>query len=176
MRNNLTRISFVLFIALFSTSTWAQQSPHVQPAKATAAKAPVTVAIGTQLLYGSIPISTRSLAARQNLEMALDQYENAGFDEATMHAELATDKDPKFALGYALWSFAARRSSPAPEALKKAKEFASKCSEDECLLITFMLGTQQANVLPAITAMNDLVAHRSKDKHVLYLAGEWLYF
>lgn len=176
MRNNLARISLVLFIALFSTSIWAQQSPQVQSAKAAAAKAPVRASTGTQLLYGSIPISTRSVAARQNLEMALDQYENAGFDEATMHAELATDKDPKFALGYALWSFAARRASPAPEALKKAKEFASKCTGDECLLITFMLGTQQANVLPAITALNDLVAHRSKDKHVLYLAGEWLYF
>lgn len=31
-------------------------------------------------------------------------------------------------------------------------------------------------MLPAISAMNDLVAHRPKDKHVLYLAGEWLYF
>ncbi len=176
MRTTLTRILLVLFLALFSTKIWAQETAHIQPAKANAAKTPVKVVSGTQLLYGSIPLSTKSLAARQNLEMALDQYENAGFEEAIMHAQLAVDKDAKFAMGYALWSFAARRSEPAPDALKKAKELSTKCAGDECLLITFMVGTQQANVLPAITALNDLVAHRPKDKHVLYLAGEWLYF
>ena len=30
--------------------------------------------------------------------------------------------------------------------------------------------------MPAISAMNDLLARRPKDKHVLYLAGEWLFF
>ena len=176
MKTNLTRVSLVLFLILFTTRSWAQQTQHIQPAKASPAKAPIKTPTGTQLLYGSLPLSTKSLSARQNLEMALDQYENAGFDEAMMHAELATDKDPKFALGYALWSFAARRSEPAPEALKKAKELATKCAGDECLMIRFMVGTQEANVLPAISAMNDLLAHRPKDKHVLYLAGEWLYF
>jgi tetratricopeptide (TPR) repeat protein len=176
MRANRTRIFFVLIFILFSTKSWAQQTPPIQPAKASPGKTPAKVSAGTQLLYGSFPLTTKSLSARQNLEMALDQYENAGFEEAVMHAQLATDKDPKFALGYALWSFAARRSEPAPEALKKATELATKCIGDECLMITFLVGTQEANVLPAISAMNDLLAHRPKDKHVLYLAGEWLYF
>jgi tetratricopeptide (TPR) repeat protein len=176
MRTELSRVSLVLLFIIISTKCWAQQTPHVQPAKTNPSKPAVKVAAGTQLFYGSLPLSTKSLSARQNLEMALDQYENAGFEEAIMHAELATDKDPKFALGYALWSFAARRSEPAPEALKKAKQLATKCAGDECLMIAFMVGTQEANVLPAITAMNDLLAHRPKDKHVLYLAGEWLYF
>ncbi len=176
MRTNLTRISLVLCFSFFSTRIWAEQTPQIQPAKTGPAKSAVRVSAGTQLLYGSIPLTTKSLSARQNLEMALDQYENAGFEEAILHAQIATDKDPKFALGYALWSFAARRADPAPEALKKAKEFATNCAGDECLMITFLVGTQAANVLPAITAMNDLLAHRPKDKHVLYLAGEWLYF
>jgi tetratricopeptide (TPR) repeat protein len=178
MRSNSARVFLVLSLlfALSGNRTGAQQAPHIQPTKSSTAKLPVKVAAGTQLLYGSLPLYTKSAPARHNLEMALDQYENAGFDEATMHAELATDNDPNFALAYALWSFAARRSEPAPEALKKAKELAKKCSGDECLLVTFMIGTQQANVLPAISAMNDLLARRPKDKHVLYLAGEWLYF
>ncbi len=170
----------ILFCSLFifTTGSLAQQTAHVQPAKATAASAKpsVKIPVGSQLLFGSLPISTKSRDARGNLEMALDQYENAGFDEAIMHAELATDKDPNFALGYALWSFAARRDAPAPEALKKAKTLASKCLGDECLMITFLVGAQEANVLPAISAMNDLLAHRPKDKHVLYLTGEWLFF
>lgn len=177
MRSNLSRNTFFsLVFVLCSANCWAQQTPRMQPAKASPAKAPVKALAGNQFLFGSIPLSTRSAAAKDNLEMALDQYENAGFDEAIMHAELATDKDPKLAVGYALWSFAARRSQPVPEALRKAKELAKKCAGDECLLITFLIGTQEANVLPAISAMNDLVAHRPKDKHVLYLSGEWLYF
>ena len=176
MRTNLTRAIHVLLFLVVSTALWAQQAPQMKPAKASPAKAPVKASVAPQLLNGSIPVSTKSREARENLEMALDQYENAGFEEAIMHAELATDKDPKFALGYALWSFAARRNTPAPDALKKAKELSRKCAGDECLLITFLVGAQEANVLPAISAMNDLVAKRYKDKHVLYLAGEWLYF
>lgn len=167
------------FLTLGSAS-WAQQAPHVQQAKSTtttaAAKPPVKIPVGLQLLYGAMPISTKSAAARSNLELALDQYENASFDEAILHARLATEKDPNFALGYAVLSFSARRTAPAPDALKKAKTLSSKCFGDECLLITFLVGSQEANVLPAISAMNDLLSHRPKDKHVLYLSGEWLYF
>lgn len=171
---------FVVPVAcLFLAATgWAQQAPHLQPAKSTtaAAKPAVKIPVGSQLLYGAMPISTKSLAARNNLELALEQYENANFDEAILHARLATQKDPGFALGYALWSFAARRTTPAPEALDKAKTLSARCFGDECLMITFLVGSQEANVLPAISAMNDLLAHRGKDKHVLYLSGEWLYF
>jgi tetratricopeptide (TPR) repeat protein len=129
-----------------------------------------------QKLFGTLGIASKSVEARENLEMALDQYENAGFDEAIMRAQLATEKDPNFALAYAVWSFAARRTVPAPEALQKAKALKAKCAGDECLLVQFLTGAQEANVIPAIAAMNDLLARHSKDKHVLYLAGEWLYF
>ena len=166
-------------LLILTSTSWAQQAPHVQPAKSTttaAAKPPVRIPVGTQMLYGALPISTKSPAARTNLEIALDQYENASFDEAILHAQLATEKDPNFALGYAVWSFTARRTAPVPQVLKKAKTLASKCISDECLMITFLVGSQEANVLPAISAMNDLLTHRPKDKHVLYLSGEWLYF
>lgn len=176
MRPTSTRILFSLLFLLFATKSRAQQTAHMQPAKSAAAKPAVKVSPGSQLLFGTFPLSTKSEAARSNLEMALDQYENAGFDLAIMHAQLAAEKDPKFALGYALWSFAARRTQPAPEALKKAKALSTKCAGDECLMITFLVGAQESNVLPAISAMNDLLAHRPKDKHVLYLSGEWLFF
>ncbi len=154
----------------------AQQAAHLTSAKSNAPKPAVKAAPATRLFYGSLPVSTKSKDATQNLEMALDQYENAGFDQAIMHAEMATDSDPLFGLAYALWAFAARRTAPAPEVLAKAKSLAAKCTRDECLLIAFLNGTQDANVLPAISAMNDLLARRPKDKHILYLAGEWLFF
>ena len=181
MRSTSAHLLSLVTLLILAPSNWAQQTSRLQPAKSTStsaagAKPVVKIPVGSQLLYGALPLSTKSAAARHNLEMALDQYENASFDEAIMHAQLATEKDPNFALSYAVWSFAARRSAPAPEALKKAKSLSSKCIGDECLMITFLVGSQEANVLPAISAMNDLLSHRPKDKHVLYLSGEWLYF
>jgi tetratricopeptide (TPR) repeat protein len=180
MRSISAHVIGSVALLIFASTSWAQQTAHVQPAKSTTtagtAKPSVKIPVGSQLLYGAMPLSTKSLAARHNLEMALDQYENASFEEAIMHAQLATEKDPNFALGYAVWSFAARRTAPAPEALKKAKLLSSKCIGDECLMIKFLVGSQEANVLPAISAMNDLLSRRPKDKHVLYLSGEWLYF
>jgi len=166
----------LVVVSLLAAPAWAQQPSHVQETKAGAAKPAVKAAPVSQKLFGGLRISSKSVEARENLEMALDQYENAGFDEAVMHAQMATEKDPNFALAYAVWSFAARRSVPAPEALQKAKALKTRCAGDECLLVQFLTGAQEANYIPAIAAMNDLLARRSKDKHILYLAGEWLFF
>jgi tetratricopeptide (TPR) repeat protein len=166
----------LVFASLMSGAVRAQQTAHVEKAKAVPAKPAVKVTPASQKLFGTLGIATKSVAARQDLELALDQYENAGFDDAILHAQSATEKDPNFALAYAVWSFAARRSQAAPEALAKAKALKTKCAADECLLVQFLTGTQEANVLPAIVAMNDLLTRHPKDKHVLYLAGEWLFF
>jgi len=175
--NRLLTLRNVLVLAgLFAVPAWAQQPPHVDQIKARPAATGVKVIPASQKLFGTFGIASKSVEARENLEMALDQYENAGFDEAIMHAQMATEKDPNFALGYAVWSFVARRTVPAPQALQKAKALKTKCSGDECLLVQFLTGTQEANVIPAIAAMNDLLARHPKDKHILYLAGEWLFF
>ncbi|HKM79839.1 MAG TPA: tetratricopeptide repeat protein [Candidatus Acidoferrum sp.] len=173
----LKQIGTVLVLAsLLAAPAWAQQSAHVEDAKARPAKPGVKVTTASQKLFGTLGIASKSMEARENLEMALDQYENAGFDEAIMHAQMATEKDPNFALAYAVWSFVARRTVPVPEALQKAKALKTKCAGDECLLVQFLTGAQEANVIPAIAAMNDLLARHPKDKHILYLAGEWLFF
>ncbi len=175
--NRVQGLRNVLVVAsLLAAPAWAQQSSHVQETKASPAKPAVKAAPTSQKLFGSLGISSKSVDARENLEMSLDQYENAGFDEAVMHAQMATEKDSKFALAYAVWSFAARRTVAAPEALQKAKALKNRCVGDECLLVRFLTGAQEANYIPAIAAMNDLLARRPKDKHILYLAGEWLYF
>lgn len=173
----LKQIGTVLVLAsMLAVTAWAQQSTHIEEAKAGPAKPAVKATPASQKLFGTLSIASKSVEARKNLEMALDQYENAGFDEAIMHAQMATEKDPNFALAYAVWSFVARRTVPAPEALRKAKALKTKCAGDECLLVQFLTGAQEANVIPAIAAMNDLLARHPKDKHVLYLAGEWLFF
>jgi len=129
------------------------------------------------------PAAVRDAAARDALEeartlieTAIDQYENVLLDASIASSRKAAEKDPHSALAYAVWSFAARRGEPAPEALQRAKSLASRATPDERLLVDWMLDVQQGSMLPAIRTMNDLLSRFPKDKHILYLTSEWLYF
>ena len=85
----LPRLAF-LCLSLIAANTLAQQSAPSAPVKTSTARPAVKVAPGTQFLFGTLAISTKSKDAKENLEMALEQYENAGFDQAVRQAEMAT--------------------------------------------------------------------------------------
>ena len=175
MRHMAVKGLFLVLPALLARPARTQQTAQVTTTKAFPAKA-VRVVPASQLVFGSIGIASRSVAAREQLELALDRYENAQYADAIEYSRRAIAKDPQCALAYALWSYAARSSGSAPEAIEKAMTLSGKSAADERLLVTFMVGTQKGDALPAISAMNDLVNKHPKDKHVLYLAGEWLFF
>lgn len=130
----------------------------------------------SQRVFGTIPVSTHSEEARKFLELAIDKYENAMLDDAAVFAKHATEKDPEFPLGHAFLSFVARRDTPDAAALARAKSLLSRATPDEQLLVRWMTGVQGGDLLPAIASMNDLLNRYSRDKHVLYLISEWLYF
>ena len=154
--------------------TKSKKSAHLADARAVT---PVPAAVApTQLLFGSLPVSTRSLEARQLVEKALDDYENVMLDESIASSKKAVEKDSQFALAYALWSFAARRDEPATDALAKANALAGHAPAEEQLLVRWMVSTQSPDLLPAISLMNDLLQRFPNDKHILYLSAEWLYF
>jgi len=181
---NRFAVRYLLFIfpSLFAVHAGAQQPPaaHVEqtgrkeavPASSVAPIAP----INQRQLFGSVPVATKSDDARKLLEKAIDQYENVLLDMSVSNAHLAATKDPHFALAYAMWSYAANRSQPNLEALKRAKALAPKATPDEQLLVNWLVDVQQGENLAAIGAMNDLLARFPTDKHVLYLTSEWLYF
>jgi hypothetical protein len=83
-------------------------------------------------------VSTKSAEARKLVETAIDQYENVLLDRSVDSARRATEKDPQFALAYAVWSFAARRTQPDPAALRKAEALADHAPADEKLLVQFL--------------------------------------
>ena len=170
----------VLLSALLSLSVAAAaaqtEAPRVEPARARSGAAKSSISVVPQQLFGSLPVSTHSAEARQLLEKSLDQYENVMLVESLASARKAATKDPKFALAYAMWSFAARRDEPAPLALAKANALAASAPPEEKLLVRWMTATQSKDLLPAIQTMNDLLAKFPKDKHILYLTAEWLYF
>jgi tetratricopeptide (TPR) repeat protein len=150
------------------------RQPHVQETKSRAAGlsrvAPVPL-----LLFGAIPVSTRSLEARKLTELALDKYEGVMLDDAIVQAQHATEKDPGFALGYAVLAFASRRNIVNSAALARAKALLPRATADEQLMVRWMTSIQDRNLLPAIASMNDLLKRYPKNKHVLYLTSEWLY-
>jgi tetratricopeptide (TPR) repeat protein len=172
------RCLLLIFPTLFAAPAWAQST--LNPVKATTAhdsSRPAAIApITRQQLFGGLPVATRSEDARKLVETAIDQYENVLLDNSTASAGQAAQKDPHFALAYAVWSFAARRTQPAPDALQRAKALVPRATPDERLLVNWMLDVQQGSMLPAIRAMNDLLARFPNDKHILYLTAEWLYF
>ena len=113
----------------------------------------------SQQLFGSIPVSTQSSEAREFAELAIEKYENFLFDDAIVHAQHAVEKDPHFALGYAVLAFASRRGIPNSTANSRAKALLGSATSDEQLLVRWMTSVEDGDLLPAITSMNDLL-HR----------------
>jgi tetratricopeptide (TPR) repeat protein len=175
--NRMYRRSLALIfpVLLAAQITRAQEHPpRVEEARSRAGGS-TRIAPAPLLLFGAIPVSTRSQEARKFAEMSLDKYENVMLDDSVVLAQHATEKDPDFALGYALLSFASRRGIPNSAALARAKALLPHASPDEQLLVRWMTGIQDHNLLPAIASMNDLLKRYPKNKHVLYLTSEWLF-
>ena len=175
--NGMYRRSLALiFPLLFAGQTLRAQAhpPRLEEAKSRAAS-PARIAPAPLLLFGAIPVSTRSVEARKFAELSLDKYENVLMNDAIVQAQHATEKDPDFALGYALLSLASRNRIPNSAALERAKVLMPHAPPDEQLLVRWMTSIQDHNLLPAISSMNDLLKRYPKNKHVLYLISEWLF-
>jgi tetratricopeptide (TPR) repeat protein len=177
MNRVTARCLLLIFPSLFGDQSWAQDPASlVKEARARTATTSPHVALVPQRLFGAIPISTHSDEARKFVELAIDKYESGLLDDAIVHAQHATEKDPQFALAYAFLSFAGRHSTPDATALTRAKSFLSRATPDEQLLVRWMTSVEEGDLLPAIMTMNDLLKRFPADKHVLYLTSEWLYF
>src|SRR5215469_15960920 len=175
MARFVARWFLLIFPAFFASGALAQTpSPHMEPASNRAARTS-PVAPLSQQLFGAISLSTKSADARKSLELAWDKYENGMYDPAADEARKAAQTDPHSALSYAMVSFAARRGMPDAAALARAKTLLPRAAPDEQLLVRWMTDIQGHNLLPAIASMNDLLKRFPRDKHVLYVTGEWLF-
>lgn len=178
MRRFFARYFLLIFPAAFAVGAVAQTPQHVTEAssrKPAGSRARI-LPVAKSKLFGTLPISTKSVEARQLVETALDQYENVMLDTSVDTAKKAVEKDPQFALAYAVWAFASRRGEPNPEARQKARDLAKNAPPEEQLLVRWMTSVEDQNLLPAIASMNDLLTKFPEDKHILYLTSEWLYF
>jgi tetratricopeptide (TPR) repeat protein len=171
------RVLLLISPSLWCLPMWAQDSaPRIQPAKAHGKSSSArVVAVSRPKIFGSIPVSTRSDEARKLLEVSLDNYENHIVDGALANARKSINRDPQFALGYAALSLASLGSIPDSASLGRAKALLPHANPDEQLLIRWMTSISDHDLLPAITAMNDLLKRYPDNKHVLFILADWLY-
>jgi tetratricopeptide (TPR) repeat protein len=101
-------------------------------------------------------------------------FEEYRLDESLRHLRQATKADPKFAQAFILIAKISKNPVEQAAARRRAKSLASKVSPGEQLLIRWLAGAQEDNYLPAIAAMNDLLAMFPGDHRLAFLAGDWL--
>jgi len=177
MNRSVPGLVALLVFSFIASAAWAQSEPSkVEKTRSRKDAKSAQPPAAPQLLFGALLVSTHSAEARQFVEKSLDEYENVTLEESLVDARKAAEKDPEFALAFAMWSFVARRDEPNPAALAKANALAAFATPEEKLLVHWMTATQSRDLLPAIQLMNDLLDKFPNDKHILYLTAEWLYF
>ncbi len=120
------------------------------------------------------PVTTSSAIARKRFEKAMQALEYLRRAEAVDDLRSAVKADPNFAQAYILISDLSHDPAEKQEALTRAKALAPRASSSERLLIQWLAGVQEDDYVPAIAAMNDLLARYPQDKRLLFLAGRWL--
>ncbi len=123
----------------------------------------------------TIPVTTPSLTAQRAYEMGMVQREDRLFvDEGLAFFREAVKADPQFALGHATLGYFTDDPKEEKQESALAEKFIGSASPDEQSLIIWMNGTKNGDLVPAISAMNDLLAKYPNDKRLGNLAAEWL--
>jgi tetratricopeptide (TPR) repeat protein len=123
---------------------------------------------------GSMPVTASSAKARELYEKGMEDYENLYLERCNEDWRGAVKEDPGMAVAWAWIAFNSRNPAEVVTAREKAKALVPKVTPGEQLMIRWIAGVQEGNFLAGISAMNDMLAMFPKDKHLLYLAGNWL--
>ncbi|HEY0702695.1 MAG TPA: tetratricopeptide repeat protein [Candidatus Acidoferrales bacterium] len=157
--------------AFVMVAPMAQAQEAAPATTSTEATATATPAVST----GTLQVSTKSAEAQKAYEMGLVEREDRLFvDEGLEFMREAVKADPTFALGHAaLGYFASDPKEEHRESVLAIKNL-DNASPDEQLLILWMNGTKNGEIVTAIAAMNDLRAKYPNDKRLANMEAEWL--
>jgi tetratricopeptide (TPR) repeat protein len=122
----------------------------------------------------TLPVTTSSAKARELYKQGMVDYENLYLERCNDEWRAAVKEDPNLALAWAWIAFNSSSPQEVSAARAKAKEIAPKLTPGEQLMIAWISKVQEGDFLGGITAMNDMLEMYPKDKHLLYLAGNWL--
>jgi tetratricopeptide (TPR) repeat protein len=122
----------------------------------------------------SLPITTTSAQASALYEKGMQDYENLYLERCNDDWRAAVKEDPNLAVAWAWIAFNSTDPKEASAAREKAKAAAAKTTPGEQLMVAWIAKIQEGDFIGGISAMNDLLEMYPKDKHLLYLAGNWL--
>ena len=121
-----------------------------------------------------LPVTTSSPKARELYEKGMSDYENLYLERCNEDWRAAVKEDPDFALAWAWIAFNSTNPQEVSAARAKAKALAPRLTPGEQLMIAWIVKVQEGDFIGGISAMNDMLEMYPKDKHLLYLAGNWL--
>ena len=156
-RSNCAVPVFILLLGVCFAAPINAYAHHVKPA-ATA----------------SMPVTTSSAEARSLYEKGMQDYENLYLERCNDDWRAAVKADPNLAVAWAWIAFNSSNPEEVSAAREKAKALAPKLTPGEQLMIAWIAKVQEGDFIGGISAMNDLLEMYPKDKHLLYLAGNWL--
>jgi tetratricopeptide (TPR) repeat protein len=154
MRRSNGAVLVLIFGVCFASPLYAH---HVKPAATS-----------------SMPVTTSSAEARSLYEKGMQDYENLYLERCNDDWRGAVKADPNLAVAWAWIGFNSSNPEEASAAREKAKALASKLTPGEQLMIAWIAKVQEGDFIGGISAMNDLLEMYPKDKHLFYLAGNWL--
>jgi len=122
----------------------------------------------------TLPVTTSSTKARELYQKGIADYENLYLERCNDDWRAAVKEDPNLALAWAWIAFNSGNPQEVSDARAKAKALAPKLTPGEQLMVAWISKVQEGDFLGGITAMNDMLEMYPHDKHLLYLAGNWL--
>ena len=122
----------------------------------------------------TLPITTSSAKARELYQKGMTDYENLYLERCNDDWRAAVKEDPNLAVAWAWIAFNSGNPEEISAARAKAKAIAPQLPPGEQLMVAWVSKVQEGDFLGGITAMNDLLEMYPRDKHLLYLAGNWL--
>jgi tetratricopeptide (TPR) repeat protein len=123
----------------------------------------------------AVPVTTFSPDARHDYELALLYHEDLLFtDKGLVSLRKAVKADPHFALAHATLAYFTTDPVEERREYALAQKDIANASPDEKLLMRWIDGAKNGGLVPAIAAMNDLLAKYPSDKRLANMAAEWL--
>jgi tetratricopeptide (TPR) repeat protein len=122
----------------------------------------------------TMPVTTSSAKARELYVKGMEDYENLYLERCNDDWRAAVKEDPNLGVAWAWIAFNSGDPAEISAAREKAKTIAPKLTPGEQLMIAWISRVQEGDFLGGITAMNDMLEMYPHDKHLLYLAGNWL--
>src|ERR1700723_2675309 len=122
----------------------------------------------------TLPVTTSSARAQLLYEEGVADYENLYLERCNEDWRAAVKEDPNLAVAWVSIALNSGNPQEVTEARGKAKALVPKLTAGEQLMVGWIIKVQEGDYIEGISLMNDLLEMYPRDKHLLYLAGNWL--